>query len=317
MLVLTRLLVVTPVFNDGACLQVLLNDLAEAELSARVDVLVVDDGSTTIIDLEAAAIPVGISSLELLRLGTNLGHQRAIAVGLVEADRRGDHDVVAVIDSDGEDRPRDLAVLLDAFDETPDCVIVAQRRNRTEAVKFRVFYALYRVLFRLLTGRRLDFGNFTVVPKSGVRRLVLMPELWNHYPAALMRSRMPLTRVPIDRGHRYAGRSRMSFTALVNHGLAGIAAFVDTAFARLLVLATAMTALFGIVIVGALILRLVNRVPIPGWAALGASVAAIGLIQVLAGLVVVSFLTLAARSTVSPPPREFTAEYVASVTKIK
>ena len=108
----------------------------------------------------------------------------------------------------------------------------------------------------------------------------------------------------------------MSFAALVNHGLAGIAAFVDTVFARLLVVASMLTVIFGVVIGAALILRLAIGVPIPGWAALGASVAAIALVQVLVGLVVVSFLTLAARSSVSPPPADFARGYIVKIERV-
>lgn len=313
---LSRLLVVTPVFDDAACLIPLFKDLGDAGLSAHVDVLVIDDGSTAPVLLEADVVPATLGKVEVLRLDANLGHQRAIAVGIVEATRREGYDAVAVLDSDGEDRPADLELLICRLRKAPNSVVVAQRRNRTEAVDFRALYALYRLMFRMLTGRRLDFGNFTVVPMSIARRLVMMPELWNHYPAALMRSRAPLARVPIDRGQRYEGRSRMGFAGLVNHGLAGIAAFVDTAFARLLLFATVMTAVFGVAVVGALIVRVATGVPIPGWAALGASVAAIGLIQLVAGLVVVSFLTLATRSSVAPPPQFFAAGYVSGITRV-
>jgi len=313
---MTRLAVVTPVFNDGTCLQHLLADLAHAGLPAEVDVVVVDDGSTIEVNLAPGSVPSELGSVSLLRLGANVGHQRAIAIGLVEVVQRGEHDAVAVIDSDGEDRPADLGGLLGALSGTPATVVVAQRRDRTEAVKFRAFYSLYRLLFRLLTGRRLDFGNFSVMSMSAAQRLFLMPELWNHYPATIMRSRLEITRMPIDRGYRYAGRSRMSFAALVNHGLAGIAAFIDTVFARLLVVASALILVFGVVIAAAFVLRLAIGVPIPGWAALGASVAAIALVQVLVGLVVVSFLTLAARSSVSPPPADFASGYVVRLEKV-
>lgn len=313
---MARLAVVTPVFNDGTCVQHLLADLANAGLPGEVDVLVVDDGSTIDIDLDAPSVPSGLGAVSILRVGTNVGHQRAIAIGLVEVAQRGDHDVVAVIDSDGEDRPADLRTLLGALSDSPSSIVVAQRRNRTETVKFRAFYSLYRLMFHWLTGRRLDFGNFSVMPMSAARRVVLMPELWNHYPATIMRSRLEITRVPIDRGRRYTGRSRMSFTALVNHGLAGIAAFIDTVFARLLVMATVLTVVFGVVIASAFVLRLAIGVPIPGWAALGASVAAIALVQVLVGLVVVAFLTLAARSTVSPPPADFAHGYIVRIERV-
>jgi glycosyltransferase involved in cell wall biosynthesis len=279
-------------------------------------VLVIDDGSTDSFDLDSIDVPAGLAGVEVLRLGCNLGHQRAIATGLVEAVRREAYDVIVVIDADGEDHPQDIARLLAAHAEHPDAVIVAQRRNRQEAIKFRLSYGAYKVLFRLLTGRHLDFGNFTLLPRAAAERMVLMSELWNHYPATLMRSRVLIERVPIDRQARYAGRSRMNFTSLVNHGLAGIAAFVDTAFARLLVFSVLLTGVFGVLALAGIGVRLITSVPIPGWAALGASVAMIGFIQIIAALVVLSFLTLSARSTSSPPPARFAGDYLARTERV-
>ncbi len=313
-----RLAVITPVFNDAACLPLFLRDLAQAATSdAQMDVFIVDDGSTELLNLDTIDIPNPIAAIRILHLSCNLGHQRAIAVGLVEVLGRNDYDAVVVIDADGEDRPQDITELLSIHEENPEAVVVAQRQTRQEAANFRFFYALYKWLFRVLTGRRLDFGNFSVMSTSAARRMTFMTELWNHYPATVMRSRLPIVRVPIDRQQRYAGQSRMNFTALVNHGLAAIAAFIDTAFARLLVFAAAVTLVLGGLALGGLVLRLTNDVPIPGWAALGASVAMIGVIQVAAALVVLSFLTLSARSTASPPPARFARDYVAEVETIK
>jgi len=313
-----RVAVLAPVFNDAACLPHFLKDLgADLTGTVAVEVLIVDDGSTEPVSVNPGDVPASIDRVDVLHLGCNLGHQRAIAVGLVEAVRRDRYDAIIVIDADGEDRPQDALSLLHTHGQHPDAIIVAQRRSRQEAAKFRFFYALYKVLFRLLTGRQLDFGNFSLLPAAAASRLVLMGELWNHYPATVMRSRLPVIRVPLDRQNRYAGRSRMNFTSLVNHGLAGIAAFVDTAFARLLVLAVAITGLLGFLAVAGIALRLAIGVPIPGWAALGASVAMIGLIQIAAALVVLSFLTLSARSTASPPPARFAGEYVATVEEVR
>lgn len=308
-----RVAVLTPVFNDAECLIPFLRDLAAGCAGQNViDVLIVDDGSTQTMSLAPNDVPSGLRSVEVLRLGTNLGHQRAIAVGLVEITRRECYDAIVVMDADGEDRPQDAAVLLQALSQSPESIVVAQRRSRKEAVKFRIFYGLYKWLFHVLTGQRLDFGNFSALPVAAAERLVLMGELWNHYPATVMRSRLPIVRVPLDREERYAGRSRMNFTSLVNHGLAGISAFIDTAFARLLVIAVALTGVFALAALAAVGLRLAVGVPIPGWAALGGSVAIIGLIQVAVALVVLSFLTLSARSTASPPPSRFAADYLSS-----
>jgi glycosyltransferase involved in cell wall biosynthesis len=313
-----RVAVLTPAFNDAACLPPFLRDLAAGMPHGTVtDVLVVDDGSTEPTHISESSVPTAFNSVEILHLGCNLGHQRAIAVGLVEAVKRNCYDTIVVIDADGEDRPEDVAVLMAAHRDDPHAIVVAQRRNRLENARFRFFYAFYKVLFHALTGRKLNFGNFSVLPSPAAERLVLMGELWNHYPAAIMRSRLPIVRIPIDRQRRYAGESRMNFTSLVNHGLAGIAAFIDTAFARLLVFAVAVTGIFGVLAIAGVGLRLALGEPIPGWAALGATVALVGLIQIAAALVVLSFLTLSARSSASPPPARFAGDYLARIDNVR
>ena len=311
-----RIAVIAPVFNDWACVPPFLEDLARTPDVDEVSVFLVDDGSTERSALSGSDVPAGLVTCEILHLGCNLGHQRAIAAGLVEVAGRAEFDVIIVIDADGEDRPQDISVLLEAHRSAAEAIIVAQRASRKEAIRFRMFYAFYKVLFRLLTGRHLDFGNFSLLPRSAAERMILMPELWNHYPATVMRSRVPIVRVPLDRQARYAGRSRMNFTSLVNHGLAGMAAFIDTAFARLLVVSATATVFLGALAVAALLLRLSVSTPIPGWAALGASVATIAFVQIVAALVVVSFLTLSSRSTSSPPPSKFAGDYLAEIERL-
>ena len=48
----------------------------------------------------------------MLQLRRNLGHQRAIAVGLAYAEEHDPCDVVVIMDGDGEDDPKDVPRLL-------------------------------------------------------------------------------------------------------------------------------------------------------------------------------------------------------------
>src|SRR5207245_491904 len=75
------------------------------------------------------SVPPDSSSdrIEILRLARSLGHQRAIAVGLCELSRRDDIDAVLVMDSDGEDRPGDIAALLKASRIEPAHIVLARR----------------------------------------------------------------------------------------------------------------------------------------------------------------------------------------------
>jgi polyisoprenyl-phosphate glycosyltransferase len=119
----------------------------------------------------------------VLRLAMNLGHRRPIAAGLSRiAKKRDDIDAVVVMDSDGEDRPEDVMRLCAANEGHPDAVTFAGRASRTESYAFRGGYRIYKVLFRPLTGRSINFGNFSLLPMPVVRRLVFMPELWNNLP---------------------------------------------------------------------------------------------------------------------------------------
>ena len=175
-----------------------------------------------------------IRSIEILKLALNLGHQRAIAVGLCALSGRDDIDAVLVMDSDGEDRPVDIAALLQERRNNPARIVLARRMKRREPLAFRAWYRLYKFVFHALTGHDISFGNFSLLPLAAVRRLVYMPELWNNLPAAILRSRMMCTPVPTERGKRYDGRSRMNLVSLIVHGLSAMSVHIDTIFVRVL-----------------------------------------------------------------------------------
>jgi hypothetical protein len=66
-------------------------------------------------------------------------------------------------------------------------------------------------------------------------KLVVIPEIWNHYAAAVIRSRLKFCSIPIARGQRYAGKSKMNFISLLLHGLSAFFVYGDIVGARLLV----------------------------------------------------------------------------------
>lgn len=310
-----RVAILVPLFNDWKCIKPLIAGLEAAQgLPEDKFLVIVDDGSTELMgdDINESPIPI-----EVIRLGANMGHQRSIAIGLVNLAKGKPVDAVIVMDSDGEDKPEDCVGLWEAFRANPDAVVVAQRGRRTETVRFNFFYILYRVLFRFLTGKKLDFGNFSVLSGNALNRLVLMPELWNHYPATIMKSRLEIIRVRIDRGPRFAGKSRMNLISLVNHGLSGIAAFADTAYARLLAWSIAAAGVLGILVILGVGYRLTNENPLPGWLALGATSALVALFQIIAALIIVSFLTLSIRSQPTPPPIDVAESYVSGRYAVK
>ena len=78
------LVIMLPVFNDWAALRLLLADLdaALARDALRAAVVVIDDASTIPADDAPLGTFEAIGRIDVLELRRNLGHQRAIAIGL-------------------------------------------------------------------------------------------------------------------------------------------------------------------------------------------------------------------------------------------
>jgi hypothetical protein len=97
------------------------------------------------------------------------------------------------MDGDGQDAPEDIAKLLQRSREVGESSLVfAKRARRSESIVFRFFYQYYRLLHRVLTGLLVEVGNFSIVPSPLLERLVGVSELWNHYAATVVKSKMPM-----------------------------------------------------------------------------------------------------------------------------
>jgi len=214
------IVIVTPVYKDNEASSQLFQDLA-ALYNKRAYVVVVDDGSVQqpvdVVNIEDAGLP-GL----VIKLKRNVGHQRAIAIGLsYVAKHMTDSQRVIVMDSDGEDRPISINDLLKVLDSEDVDLVVAERKSRDETLGFRAFYIVYKWLFLLLAGHKISFGNFMALKPVAVKRLAAMQELWIHVAGCVLTSRLRMATCPLDRGPRNAGSSKMNFVGLALHGFKG------------------------------------------------------------------------------------------------
>jgi glycosyltransferase involved in cell wall biosynthesis len=247
--------IVIPLYNDWQSAVILLEKIntVVAAWDRGVSVLFVNDGSTDprpdLSDVAAAC--AGITDIRVIDLVCNQGHQRAIAVGLCHAHVQGGFESVFVMDVDGEDPPGELNDLFSAHDRKGGAIITANRVSRSEGPVFQLWYWCYKLLFGLLTGTEIRFGNFSLIPGSLMARLVVCPDLWNSYSGCLKKSKLPLVGVPSHRGKRLVGDSKMNFVALVLHGLSAISVFKDVMLVRLTVAAALLVGVGGGVLAGA------------------------------------------------------------------
>ncbi len=300
---MSELVIILPNFNDWESLSLLLPELdrALADAGRKASVLVADDASTEAMPPDWPGRNfTALESVEILHLRCNLGHQRAIALGLYQITEFTQADVVAIMDGDGEDRPQDLPALLAELEKTGDREIVfAARTKRMESLQFRLSYRAYRQVHRLLTGVEVRVGNFSVVPRSALTRLMAVPDLWNHYAAAVYRARLPRRLLPLPRGKRLAGTSKMNFVSLLIHGLTAMSVFSDQVSARLLTAAAGFAALSGGLIVVVVGVRLFTDLGIPGWATYTVGVLLGLVLQSLTFAILFSFLIASRRSSMS------------------
>jgi hypothetical protein len=257
-----HLVILVPVYNDQECLELFCNHPVFNHLSIDFTVLVVNDGSSNF-DFKPERFPYKI---EVLNLKSNLGHQKALAIGLsyILHHRKTSH--VVLMDVDGEDNPWHIEALLECASETPETVITAKRMRRKEKQPFRSGYQLYKLVFRVLTGKKIGFGNFLLLPFSGISRLVYRNEAWNHLAAAVIKSGIPRRSLSLERNVRFAGESKMNFNRLVLHGLGAVTVFIETVTTRLLISSLILLFVTSVTILTVIIIRSFTNLAIPGWA---------------------------------------------------
>jgi polyisoprenyl-phosphate glycosyltransferase len=258
--------ILIPLYNDWDALELLLSEIKErnsVELFAKLSFVVVDDCSSVSYDIQRF---YGYN-LSIIRLWRNVSHQKAIALGLAYLTQNVDFEKVIVMDSDGEDRPVDIEALYKASLQEPDKIIFAKRSKRSEGLVFRLGYTIYKFLFGLLTGKTIEFGNFSILPFRQAQKLAYVSEIWNHFPGGIIRSKLSYTSIPIERGKRLAGKSKMNFVSLVLHGLSAVSVHLDTVAVRILIgsLVMILLAILGAVLV--LIIKFLSpENASPGWA---------------------------------------------------
>ena len=311
-----RVAIVTPVFNDWpSCAKLIdeLDNLGGKLPDVSIDVMIVDDGSNE----SAATDYLGIHScknigrINVTELACNLGHQRAIAVGMHVAVEADCYQYIVIMDSDGEDQPGDIVRLLDAQRVGDSQIVFASRTKRSEGRLFKTFYAMYKWFYRVLTGNEITFGNFSIMTSSAARRLLHMPDMWNNFPSAVLQSRLPYERIDTERGKRFFGASKMNFVNLVIHGLNAISVSSEIVFIRVMMISLTITLLSIFVGMSVIFLRLFTDLAIPGWASDVIGSIAVILTQTMFFFFVSVFLLLHSRSIPSHTPRSVIPGYIA------
>ena len=314
-----ELIILIPVYNDWESARLILTQLDDVLTGQPVSasLLFIDDFSSVPAPPDLASKPfTNLRSVEILRLRRNLGHQRAIAVGLsfIHAERKCE--AVVIMDCDGEDKPQDVPRLIQHFLQGGRSkVVFARRIRRSENIVFRVGYRLYRLAHRVLTGISVRVGNFSIIPMRYVATLVVVSDTWNHYAASVFKSRIPFEMLSAARGKRLAGESKMDVVALVMHGLSAISVFAETVGVRLTLAIFSGIILLISLLVAVIAIRFGTDLAIPGWATTAGGLLLIIVFQMLSVALGLTLLILSNRNNLSFLPLRDYPFFVAGIQK--
>ena len=218
--------VVVPIYNDEEVIAELLRRLT-AVLKKNVkdyEIILVDDGSRdhswSVMQDERAQR----DHLRIARLSRNFGQQNAIAAGLSLTTK----DLIVLMDSDLQDRPEDIPVLIDALLANDQATMaIAQWEERKDS---RMKIAVSR-LFQHVSNRITDIhtmprlGIFRVMKKSVVDELRNFPERTATAVSLLYYIGNRYVAVPLKRDARFAGRSGYNLSKMLALTFARIFSF--------------------------------------------------------------------------------------------
>lgn len=200
--------IVIPIYNDQEVIAELLRRLTAVveTIVPEYEIILVDDGSRdnswAIMQEERAQR----AHLRIARLSRNFGQQNAIAAGLSLTTK----ELIVLMDSDLQDRPEDIPVLIDALlaNEQATMAIAQWEERKDSRMKIavsRLFQNVSNAITDIHTMPRL--GIFRVMKKSVVEELRRFPEKTATAVSLLYFIGSKYVAVPLKRDARFAGKS--------------------------------------------------------------------------------------------------------------
>jgi glycosyltransferase involved in cell wall biosynthesis len=265
--------IITPCYNENTTVIRFLESLEEvlAPLPQSFRIIVVNDSSTdnTLALLQQFRFRAAHIELKILKLRFNVGHQGAIYQGMIYASTTSAAHFI-IMDSDGEDAPAAIPELLQhrAFN-----IVNVVRGKRQEGLLFKVSYGIYKLIFRLITGKQMNFGNYCLISRKILESAVF--NTFTHFAAFLSRQRGTRHQIIVEREKRIDGQSKMSYKNLLSHAFKSFVEYGEDLLLIFLKSFIIIMILFVAAATNVLYQKFVANTAILGWT----SVVAIGLLN--------------------------------------
>lgn len=254
--------VVVPAYDEGAAIEGLVAGVQRALAGRRLEIVVVNDGSRDDSAAVLDRLAAGDSSLKVVHLSRNFGHQAALLAGLRHA--RGD--AVIVMDADLQDDPAALPRFVSKWIEGYD-VVYAIRVGRKEGMLQRLlFFAFYRLLNAV---SRVEFpndaGNFGLIDRRVCRLVAGAVEQDRYFPGLRGWVGFRQVGIEVERGARYDATPRVSRVGLARLAKTAIFSFSTVPLTVFYLIAVLSMVAFVALAAFTLVQKLFTGTAILGW----------------------------------------------------
>jgi len=212
-----KLSVVVPIYNEEESVEAFVRKLTSA-LEGEVDnfeVILVDDGSTDGTPAKLKMLSLNDKRLLCIRFRRNFGQHAAMFAGMARA--RGE--LVATIDADLQNDPRDILELVKEMDDDTD-IVCAYRSSRKDSFLRKLPSRFVNYVAYLVTGVKLkDFGcSLRVYRRKVIEELTKYHELYTAPHSLINWLGFRMKEVEVSHTERKYGRSKMDLLNLMKMG---------------------------------------------------------------------------------------------------
>ncbi len=232
-----KIKILIPIYNDWNSVRKLVENIDKEIVNLDIDfsVIIINDASTQK-KPEYEFKYQNLKSIKVIHMIKNRGHGRCNAAGLKFISENEDFDYILPMDGDGEDRPEEIKQFIEKIKKKPGIPIVGKRVKRSESNLFKFCYEIHKIITFIFTGKLINFGHFTCIPKNIVKLMINEKATWNCYSGSLVKVSKERETIPSIRGKRYFDLSKMSFLNLIVHSFSIISVFKYKVFFRSLIL---------------------------------------------------------------------------------
>ena len=270
---------IIPVYNEEGLIDEMASRSVKAveSFTTQYEILFINDGSTDSTLHKLIEIRKRFSSIKIVDLSRNFGHQAAFTAGLEIA--IGNY--VAMMDGDLQDPPELLAEMYRKIkDEGYD--IVSGKRTGRKGKRLRITTNLFHAFFKKVSGigDMENSGNFSMMNRAAVNALVQMKESIRYLPGLRTFIGFHQGFVEYVREERLKGEPKMTFGKLILLGADAIFSFSKFPIKVCLFLGTIGTIVFMFAGIYVLIAKIMGFALI-GWSSTVLSIYFLGSIQLI------------------------------------